>query len=249
MGTWATGIYADDEAQDARDAYLELLSGGLDGTKATDRFLKDWKSAMKDPDDGPVIWFALAETQWGLGRLEARVRDMAIEHIDNGTALERWKEAGEKLAEKRQQVLLVLKEKLLSPQPAIKPIKVRKAVGISTWSTGELFAYRLSSGRLVVLCVEQIDENQAGRLSALDWVGDVIPDEKTLSTLKRKRISGSRKWTLWDVVGSKKKDIPYERIIRLGVRISPEKDPVSKTGTTKFWTGLDKALEQFFDWT
>jgi hypothetical protein len=61
MGTWATGIYADDEAQDARDSYREILGSGLDGAKATDRFLKEWKGAMKDSDDGPIIWFALTE--------------------------------------------------------------------------------------------------------------------------------------------------------------------------------------------
>ena len=46
MGTWSEGIFDDDEAQDARDAYRELLSQGIDGKKATDRFLKDWKRAM-----------------------------------------------------------------------------------------------------------------------------------------------------------------------------------------------------------
>jgi hypothetical protein len=60
MGTWGAGIYDDDEALDARDSYREILSKGLDGAEATDRFLKTWKSAMKDSDDGPVIWFALA---------------------------------------------------------------------------------------------------------------------------------------------------------------------------------------------
>ena len=249
MGTSATGIYADDEAQDARDFYREILASGLDGPKATDRFLKEWKAAMKDSDDGPVIWFALADTQWTLGRLEERVRDAAIKIIDEGTSLDRWRESGAKLAEKRQAVLLALKKKLLSPQPALKSIKTRKPAGISTWTPGELFSYRLRSGRLVVLCLEEIDENQAGRLSALNWIGDVVPDEKTLKSLKRKLIAGSRKWTLWHVIGSKKKDVPQDRMIRLGVRISPEKDVHHKTGTAKFWSGLDTTLEQFFDWT
>lgn len=100
-----------------------------------------------------------------------------------------------------------------------------------------------------MLCLEEIDENQAGRLSALNWIGDTVPDEKVLKSLKRKLIAGSRKWTLWQVIGSKKKDVPLDRIDRLGVRISPEKDVLHKTGTAKFWRGLDPTLEQFFDWT
>ena len=124
MGTWSEGIYDDDEAQDARDAYRELLSQGIDGAQATDRFLKDWTRAMKDTDDGPVIWFALAETQWQLGRLEDRVRDAAIRLIDDGSSLDRWREAGQKALTNRQRVLGSLKEKLLSPQPKRKKINV-----------------------------------------------------------------------------------------------------------------------------
>ncbi len=248
MATSATGVYADDEAQDARDAYREILRSGVDGAKATDRFLKEWKGAMKDSDDGPVIWFALADTQWTLGRLEDRVRDAVIKIIDDGSSLDRWHEAGAKLAKKREAVLLALKKKLLSPQPPLKLVKTRKAAGISTWTPGELFSYRLRSGRQVVLCLEEIDENQAGRLSALNWIGDATPDEKTLKSLKRKLIAGSRKWTMWHIIGSKKKDVPQDRMIRLGVRISPEKVILHKTGTTKFWTGLDTTLEQFFGW-
>ena len=126
MGTWSTGIYGDDEAQDARDSYREILSSGVDGTKATDRFLKEWKGALKDSDDGPVIWFALADTQWSLGRLEDRVRDEAIRIIDEGTSLDRWREAGEKLLAKRQKVLQELKKKLLSPQPRVRKIALKK---------------------------------------------------------------------------------------------------------------------------
>jgi hypothetical protein len=248
MGTWATGLYADDEAQDARDSYREILSSGLDGASATDRFLNEWKAAMKDSDDGPGIWFALADTQWTLGRLEDRVRDAAIKIIDDGSSLDRWREAGAKLAEKRQAVLLALKKKLLSPQPATKLIKIRKAAGIATWAPGELFSYRLRSGRQIVLCLESIDKNQAGRLSALNWVGDAVPDEKTLKSLKRKRIAGSR-WTMWDIIGSKKKDVPLDRMVRLGVCIATERDPIRKTGLAKFWRALDTTLEQFFGWT
>ncbi len=52
MGTWSVGIFADDDAQDARDSYREILNTGLDGVAATDKFLKEWKGAMKDSDDG-----------------------------------------------------------------------------------------------------------------------------------------------------------------------------------------------------
>ena len=55
MGTWGEGIYDDDGAAGAPDAYREILSKGIDGEKATDRFLKEWKSPLKNSDDDPVI--------------------------------------------------------------------------------------------------------------------------------------------------------------------------------------------------
>jgi hypothetical protein len=252
MGTWATGIYSDDEAQNARDAYLAILSSGLDGPAATDRFLKEWKAAMKDSDDGPVIWFALADTQWNLGRIEDRVRDAAVRIIDNGSSLDRWREVGEKLADKRQAVLLELKKKLLSPQPKPKALKVRKPTRIATWKPGELFAYRLRSGRLVVLCLECIDEDHHGELSALDWLGDSIPEAKTLKSTKRKRLilRGKRSsYTMWGVGARKKRDVPYDRMVRLGIRIPPEKVPAHRRWTHKSWHLLDNNLEEFFGWS
>ncbi len=251
MGTWSVGIFADDDAQDARDSYREILNTGLDGVAATDKFLKEWKGAMKDSDDGPVIWFALAETQWKLGRLEDRVRDKVIEIIDSGSSLDRWREESEKLAAKRQKVLLELKEKLLSPQPERKVIRVRKPTKIATWKAGELFAYRLLSGKLVVLCLEAIDEDHHGSLSALDWQGDTIPDAKTLKKLPRKAIEPHRKLgyhTLWGVGARKKKYVPYNRMQRLEIRIPVEKEASKRRWTHRYWHTLDEDLETFFGW-
>ncbi|MFO0904050.1 MAG: hypothetical protein U0939_13685 [Pirellulales bacterium] len=128
MGTWGGGIYEDDEAQDAREANREILRSGLDDAQATDKFLKEWKAPLKDSDDGPVIWFALADAQWTLGRLDPRVRDAAIRLIDDESSLDRWKEAGDKALAKRRKVLLALREKLLSPQPPRKKLRIEKPV-------------------------------------------------------------------------------------------------------------------------
>ena len=92
-------------------------------------------------------------------------------------------------------------------------------------------------------------ENQVGRLSAFNWDGDAVLDEKTLKSLKWKRIAGSRKWTLWDFIGSKNKDVPLDRMVRVGIFISPEKDVIGRNGTTKVRASPDKTLVQFFGWT
>ena len=118
-----------------------------------------------------------------------------------------------------------MKKKLLSPQPASKGIKLKTLTKIAAWKPGELFSFRLRSGRLVLLCLESIDENHHGELSALNWIGESIPDVRTLKSLKRKPLALKKKgsaYTMWGVIARKKRDIPYDRMLRLGVRIRPE---------------------------
>src|SRR6516162_2497943 len=124
MGAWGPAIFSDDTASDVRGDYRDLVGDGLTGPEATDHMLKDWRSSVDDPDDGPVFWLALAATQWTCGRLEERVKVKAIEIIDRGTDLDRWKHDA-KLLKQRQTVLLKLRAQLLSRQPPEKKIPKR----------------------------------------------------------------------------------------------------------------------------
>ena len=252
MGTWGDTLYADDEAADARDSYKGLLAKGFDGPDATDRFLALWAESLGDPDDGPVAWFALADTQWALGRLEDRVRDKAVALIGDGSSLDRWRQAGPKEVGKRRTVLAALRERLLAPQPPRKAVKVKVPTKVAAWKAGELFAFRLRSGRSVVLCLEHVDEGHHARLSALDWVGDPPPPAATLAALPRKRFRGFARggeaYTHWHAIAVRKRDVPYGRMARLDVSIptAPEEE---RFGVTQQWGGLDETLETFFRWT
>ena len=74
------------------------------------------QSLISDPDDAPSFWFALADTQWDLGRLENCVKEQALYHIDAGHNLRRWEVENPKWAQTRADILLALKQKLLSEQ-------------------------------------------------------------------------------------------------------------------------------------
>lgn len=250
MGTWSSKLYDDDDAQDARDSYKDLLKKGIDGPAATDRFLKLWKSSLKDSDDGPIVWFVLADTQWTLGRLEDRVRDKAVALIDDESSLDRWREQGPKAVASRQKVLAALKERLLSPQPPRKVIKVKTPTQIGTWKPDELFAYRLESGKQVVLCLGDVDEQRHhATLGALDWIGDEPPPAAKLKALPRKPVPESWKGPCiyWQAVARKKADVPYDRMTRLGVRVKALRGGVFPD--TKYWHDLDETLKEFFRWT
>src|SRR3990172_5234816 len=121
MGVWGTAIFSDDTACDVRDGWRDLVGDGHPGPEATDLLLGDYASELDDIDSGPVIWLALAATQWKCGRLEPRVKERALGLIDDGTDLLRWREDA-KLAKKRQAVLDKLRGQLLSDPPRAKRI-------------------------------------------------------------------------------------------------------------------------------
>ena len=62
-------MYANDTACDVRDTWLKKLREGAPGEAATAELLHEWGS----PDDDPLFWLALADTQWSWGRLETHV--------------------------------------------------------------------------------------------------------------------------------------------------------------------------------
>ena len=84
MGTWGPAVFSDDTACDVRDDWRGHVGDGLSAVEATDRLLSEWSDSIDEPDDGPVIWLALAATQWKAGRLEDRVKKKALAIIDDG---------------------------------------------------------------------------------------------------------------------------------------------------------------------
>ncbi|MCI7179050.1 MAG: hypothetical protein MSA26_00335, partial [Lachnospiraceae bacterium] len=90
MGSWGPGLYQDDIAEDVRDVYKDQLYRGKTGAKITEELLEEYSDCMSDPDDAPVFWFALADTQWNLGRLEDPVKEQALYHLRDGADLRRW---------------------------------------------------------------------------------------------------------------------------------------------------------------
>src|SRR5437588_144844 len=60
MSASGTGVFDDDVACDIRAQYRALLKDGNAPTEATRAVLRDWKPALGDAEDGPVIGWAPA---------------------------------------------------------------------------------------------------------------------------------------------------------------------------------------------
>ena len=143
MGTWGVNLYQDDTTLDVKDTYKDKLHRGKTNKEATEETIEENQDMLEDIEEASLFWFALAETQWRLGRLEEDVKEEALKCIEEGTDLERWKE-DISLYERRKKVLEELKEKLLSPQPPEKKIS-KYRIYKCEWKIGDVFAYKLKS--------------------------------------------------------------------------------------------------------
>ena len=143
MGNWGIGLYQEGFTLDIKIKYKYKLHMGKSDIEAIKEILEEYKDFLRDAQYVPLFWFAIADTQWNLGRLKEDVKNEALKYIEQGTDLERWKK-DEKLYKKRKDVLEKLKEKLLSPQPKEKKISKYRLYRCE-WSNGDTFAYQLKS--------------------------------------------------------------------------------------------------------
>jgi hypothetical protein len=132
MGTFGTGIFDDDLALDVRGEYLDLLATGRSDLEARRTIENDWKDSIADSDDGPVIWLALAATQWEYGRLSDRVKRRALQVISTGKDVRRWESSSQK--KRRNLALERLRAKLQSAQPGRRTPRKRAVIEPDSFS-------------------------------------------------------------------------------------------------------------------
>lgn len=144
MGAWGTGLYQDDVAEDIKTDYIKFLKEGKTNQEAYDKLIEDNQMIINDAEDGPVFWFALADTQWKLGRLMPYVKEQALKYLEEEADLLKWEEWGKPFLKRRIKVLDQLKDRLLTTMPAEKKIPPYKYYKCS-WNIGDTYAYRLES--------------------------------------------------------------------------------------------------------
>ncbi len=204
MGAWGTGLYQDDTTCDIKDEYITYLQIGMTNEEATKKVIEENEWCFEDEEEGALLWFALADTQWKYGRLIDEVKQKAIECIDSGIDLEKWKEEDEKLCEKRKKVLEALKEKLNSEQPPEKKVTKMKFFR-AHWKVGDILSYQILNEKLKnhkwygkyillkVVCMyrtnigslpKDIYYNEHDMISLYNWIGDKKPDLELIKNLK-----------------------------------------------------------------
>lgn len=142
MGAWGVKLYQDDEALDIKGIYKTELTKGKTNEEATKKLIEMF-DINENEEEVQMFWCILADLQWNFGRLLPNVKEKALACIEKGGDLELWGEPDNKEYEARKKVLDELSEKLKSPQPPEKQIKVRKAWKCD-WKIGDVFAYKLN---------------------------------------------------------------------------------------------------------
>ena len=140
MGTWNTGLFGNDTASDVRDTYLECLKQQFGDEDAYRRTYDEYQELM-GTDEEPLFWYALALTQWKVGRLTDDVKDISLKWIERKGGLSLYEES-KKVSSRWLITLEKLKENLKAVMPPRK--KFRKPVEFvrNPWNVGDIYAYQ-----------------------------------------------------------------------------------------------------------
>lgn len=143
MGTWGAKLYEDDIALEVKDRFDDLRKGKT-VQEITNELIDEYACELDDIYCAPTFWFALADTQWNLGRLLPEVKAQALAWLDKGGDLAVWQKENPKLAVTREKVLRELHQKLNSPQPPEKKLSQYRLYKCE-WKNGDVFAYQFNS--------------------------------------------------------------------------------------------------------
>lgn len=135
--------YDSDLGEDVRNQYIDALRRGQDSTKATNQLIADYEPALFDEEDAPRFWFALADVQWDLGRLEETVKRNALAYIKKELEYAGTQTGNAARTDGSANVLTMLQQKLSSHQPQQKKIKQYRLYH-TDWKKGDVFAYCLN---------------------------------------------------------------------------------------------------------
>jgi hypothetical protein len=101
-----------DLARDVANVYLDQSVGGLHPGVATAGVFEAFRELLDDPNEGPVIFLALASMQLRRGKVLAPVRDVCLELIESGDAQRAWRRIDPKLNEAKRKALDALATRL-----------------------------------------------------------------------------------------------------------------------------------------
>ena len=169
MGTWNAGLFSNDTTLDVKDTYMKCLEQQLSNEEAYKKTYEEYEELI-GTDEEPLFWYALADTQWNVGRLMPAVKEIALNLIAEKGGVSLWEDTPKKIL-KWENTLHKLKEKLESPMPPEKIIKKPIEFVTNPWNVGDVYAYQF---------LEPIAEEKGvyGKYIMFQKIGDIVSYEQ-----------------------------------------------------------------------
>ena len=145
MGAWNVSINGNDTAQDLKSEYqAAFFYNDVDiALSKIDAYVRSIFDET-DEEEWCNYYYSLADYMWKHGILTDAIQNQVIYMIDSGFGLKLWEEAGVKTLEKRKKTLAEFREKLQSPQPAKKKIRIDLHM-TPIFEVGDLVAIQLKT--------------------------------------------------------------------------------------------------------
>jgi hypothetical protein len=107
-------IFASDLAAEVRREFVGRVDHGIPVSAATRDVLAAFRDLLADPQEGPVVFLALAALQLRTGRVMPFVRDAALDLIRTGEARRAYASTDPTTTKQRKALLAALEEALES---------------------------------------------------------------------------------------------------------------------------------------
>jgi hypothetical protein len=147
--------------------------------------MSKFSAAMKDADDGPLFFIAVAEMQWTYGELEPQVLNRVKEDLDSGRSLAAWTEDQRGLARRRAALeKFIGKIGQSNPRPKKLPKTVVRA---PKFRPGDCLSIRLSNGQYAAALVLAANHSAVEYGTNLVGILDYLSPEKPTIDVFRKR--------------------------------------------------------------
>ena len=186
MGTWNARLFSNDTTCDVKDTYMEYLKKQLSDEEVFQKTYEEYEELI-GTDEEPLFWYAMADTQWNVGRLMLDVRDKAMKYIQKEGGIELWEEVSGGAAKWRS-TLQKLEDKLNTPMPPRKRIPKPIEFVRNPWNIGDVYAYQFHTkkaeehgmyGKYILFQkvgdVEYYENNVYSVVQVFDCVFDNVP--------------------------------------------------------------------------
>lgn len=272
MGAWGTSLYSNDTTCDVRDTYMDFLKDQMSNEETFDKTLNKFNELIGDKDEEPLFWFALAETQWKVGRLTSDVKEKALMWIEKDGGVALWEESGTS-GSGWKKTLQELKDKLESPMRSEKKIQAPKAVNKSLWNVGDVYAYQLHKevskthgtyGKYVL--IQKIGEGShipqwmtskdaalqpiLARIHIYDKTFDQKPSLQDIDHARLLPIGLKNKndeLPMDRLINyDKKKNYPEQHLFYLGNTTAPFSKIIDPEGVHILWTGIENVFNKYY---